>query len=104
MYFEKTTAIVCKISADYSTVMTHLLNVCCYNMRGFNSTKIPYVTDLLNRFPILFLIEHWLNNKQLSHLSANFRGYSISGVSAIPDGNLLRGRPYILCYISRLLQ
>ena len=56
-------------------------------MRGFNSTKIPYVTDLLNRFSILFLIEHCLNNKQLSDLSANFPGYSIFGVSAISDGN-----------------
>ena len=62
-------------------------------MRRFNSTKIPYVTVLLNRFSILFLIEHWLTNKQLSDLSANFPGYTISGVSAIPDGNLLRGRP-----------
>ena len=42
---------------------------------------------------ILFLIEHWLTNKQLSDLSANFPGYSISGVSAILDCNLLRGRP-----------
>ena len=58
-------------------------------MRGFNSTKIPYVTDLLNRFSILFLIEHWLTNKQLSDLSVNFP--MLSGVSAIPDGNLLRG-------------
>ena len=89
----KATAIICNISADYSTVMTHLLNVCSYNMRGFNSTKIPYVTDLLNRFSILFLIEHWLTNKQLSDLSASFPGYSISGVSAILDCNLLRGRP-----------
>ena len=85
--------------------MTHLLNVCCYNMRGFNSTKIPYVTDLLNRFSILFLIEHWSNNKQLSDLSATFLGFSISGVSATLDGNLLRGRPnrsvaviYLNCY------
>ena len=73
--------------------MTHLLKVCCYNMRGINSTKIPYVTEVLNRFSILFLIKHWLTNKQLSDLSANFPGYSISGVSAIPDDNLLRGRP-----------
>ena len=28
-----------------------------------------------------------------SDLSANFPGYSISGISAIPDGNLLRSRP-----------
>ena len=60
---QKATAIVCNISADYSTMMTHLLNVCSYNMRGLNSTKIPYVTDLLNRFSIIFLIEHWLTNK-----------------------------------------
>ena len=55
--------------------MAHLLNVCSYNMRGFNSTKIPYVTDLLNIFSILFLVEHWLTNKQLSDLSANFPEY-----------------------------
>ena len=57
-------------------------------MRRFNSTD----NDLLNRFSILFLIKHWLTNEQLSDLSANFPGYSISGVSAISDGNLLRGR------------
>ena len=55
--------------------------------------KQNYVTDLWNRFSILFLIKHWLTNKQLSDLSANFPGYSISGVLAIPDSDFLRGRP-----------
>ena len=36
------------------------LTVCSYNMRGFNSSKISYVTDLLGRYDILLLQEHWL--------------------------------------------
>ena len=34
-----------------------------YNMRGFNTSKINYVTDLLGRYDILLLQEHWLINK-----------------------------------------
>ena len=34
---------------------------------------------------MLFLIEHWLTNKELSDLSANFSGYILSGALAIID-------------------
>ena len=34
------------------------LTVCSYNMRGFNSSKINYVTDLLGRYDRLLLQEH----------------------------------------------
>ena len=42
-------------------IMTSIrkLTVCSYNMRGFNSSKINYVTDLLGRYDILLLQEHW---------------------------------------------
>ena len=33
------------------------LNVCSYNMRGFNSSKINYGTDILGRYDILLLQE-----------------------------------------------
>ena len=32
---------------------TNILTVCSYNMRGFNSNKINYVTNLLGRYDIL---------------------------------------------------
>ena len=74
-------------------VKQSLLHVCTYNMRGFNTTKVSYIFDLINRFSIVFLVEHWLSNKQLSDLSNHFPGYSIHGVSAINDNVLLHGRP-----------
>ena len=63
-------------------VKQSLLQVCSYNMRGFNNSKVSYISDLISRFSIVFLVEHWLSNKQLSDLSTHFPGYSIHGVSA----------------------
>ena len=57
------------------------LTVCSYNMRGFNYSKINYVTDLLGRHYILLLQEHWLNNNQLATLNCYFPGYCVHGVS-----------------------
>ena len=70
-------------------VKQSLLQVCTYNMRGFKTSKVSYISDLISSFSIVFLVEHWLSNKQLSDLS----GYSIHAVSAINDNVLLHGRP-----------
>ena len=71
-----------------------LLQVCTYNMRGFNTSKVSYISDLISRFSIIvFLVEQRLSNKQLSDLSTHFPGYSIHGVSAINENILLHGRP-----------
>lgn len=75
------------------TGMTQSLQFCTYNMRGFNTTKISYVKDLLRQFTIVFLVEHWLTNKQLDDLSVYFTGYSVHGVSALNSQVLLQGRP-----------
>ena len=39
------------------------LHVCTYNIRGFNSTKVKYINDLLKFSNILFLEELWLSDK-----------------------------------------
>ena len=69
------------------------LTVCSYNMRGFNSSKINYVTDLLGRYDILLLQEHWLNNNQLATYICYFPGFCVHGVSALDISKSLLGRP-----------
>ena len=68
-------------------------------MREFNTSKVFYISDLISRFSIVFLVEHWLSNKQLSDLSTHFPRYNIHGVSAINDKVLLHGRPSGCCAV-----
>ena len=70
------------------------LTVCSYNMRGFNSSKINYVTDLLGRYDILVLQEHRLNNNQLANFNGYFPGYCEHVVSALDSSKILLGRPH----------
>ena len=62
-------------------------------MCGLNSSKINYVTDLLRRYDILLLQEHWLNNNQLATFNCYFTGYCVHGVSALDSSKILLGRP-----------
>ena len=41
------------------------LSICTYNIHGYNSTKHNYVLELLNKYFILIIEKHWLNEKQL---------------------------------------
>ena len=67
--------------------------MCTYNIRGFNSTKVKYINDLLEISTFVFLQEVWLNDQQISELSNYFPGYNVHGVSAIDGSVLLKGRP-----------
>ena len=58
------------------------LTSCTFNMRGFNSTKVKYIKDLLKLCTIMVLQELWLNDHEVSKLSSHFQGY-VHGVSAI---------------------
>ena len=79
--------------STYTHGMTVQLTACSYNMRGFNSTKIKYINDLLKMSTLVFLQELWLNDHQISELSNNFPGYNIHGVSAIDCSVLFKGQP-----------
>ena len=41
------------------------LSISTYNIHGYNSTKRNFVLGLLNKYSILIIEEHWLNEKQL---------------------------------------
>ena len=64
------------------------VTVCSYNMHGFNSSKINYVTDLL-----VLLQQHWINNNQLATFNCYFPGYCVHGISALDNSKMLIGCP-----------
>ena len=64
-------------------------------MRGFNSSKINYATDLLGRYDILLLQEHWLNNNELVTFNCYFPGYCVHGISALDGSKFLIRRPNV---------
>ena len=66
-------------------------------MRGFNSSKINYVTDLLGRYDILLLQEHWLNNNQLATFNCYFPGYCVHGISALDSSKNVDWTPKWRC-------
>ena len=70
------------------------ITFCTYNIRGFNSTKVNYINHLLNRYDILLIEEHWLNDYQISTLAGHFHHHNVHGVSAMDSGVILQGRPH----------
>ena len=48
------------------------LHVCTYNMRGFNSTKVKYINELLKISSILFLEELWLSDSKFLNFLLSF--------------------------------
>ena len=70
------------------------LSICTYNIHGYNSTKRNYVLELLNKYSILIIEEHWLNEKQLCDFTELFAGYCVYGVTAMDSTEILQGRPH----------
>ena len=78
---------------------TETLNLFSYNCRGYNASKINYIVNLLDKFDVFFLQEHWLADPQLdtfNHVSPYFLA---SGVSGFSPTDVLTGRPYEGCSI-----
>ena len=71
--------------------ITKMLNLCTYNMRGFNSTKNQFISELLQKYNIVTCQEHWRSNKQLESFSALFPGYYVHGISGLDSTQILRG-------------
>ena len=77
--------------------ITNNITFCTYTIRGFNSTKVNYINHLLNRYDILLIEEHWLNDYQISTLAGHFPHHNVHGVSAMDSGVILQGRPHGGC-------
>ena len=70
------------------------LYICTYNIHGYNSTKPNYVLELMNKYSILIIEEHWLNEKQLGNFTELFAGYCVYGVTAMDSTEVLQGQPH----------
>ena len=61
-------------------------------MRSYSSTKHGYIIELLSKFTILVIEEHWLNDQQLSNFGNLLSGYCVYGITAMEGSELLHGR------------
>ena len=70
-----------------------------YNCHGYNDSKIPFMSQLLQQSDFCFIQEHWLANSQL-HILNNIRSTHIShAISGFNDEDIISGRPYGGCAI-----
>ena len=75
------------------------LRLISYNCRGYNTSKLPYISSLLTSCEILFLQEHWLSESQLRTLNSINSSHLSIGTSGYSNTEVLSGRPYGDCAI-----
>ena len=74
------------------------LSIASYNIHGFNTDKSTVIDKIVANHTFVLLQEHWLHENQI-HLLNSIPGTSNTGVSGMPSGELLSGRPYGGCAI-----
>jgi exonuclease III len=77
------------------------LVISSYNCRGLRDDKLVYVLELLHKTDILFILEHWLSDEQLSHLQSvvSHSHVDIHGVCGFSPSEVLSGHPFGGCAI-----
>ena len=70
-----------------------------YNCRGFNASKVPCISELLNMCDILLLQETWLYSTQFCLFTTYFNTYNNVSVCGMDESVLHAGRPYGGCTI-----
>ena len=68
--------------------------ICTFNCRGFNLSKVKHVESLLANCDNLLVQEPWALLDQIGKLNQNFDEYNTYGVSGRNANKLLSGRPY----------
>src|SRR6188768_2390530 len=75
---------------------TSELNLCSYNMHGFNN-GLPMVKSLCSNHSIVLLQEHWLSDNDLLKLGSIDNDFCFIGVSSMTEklsSGILAGRPF----------
>ncbi len=69
-----------------------------YNCTGFSPWKPEYVAGLLDKYDMVLIQEHWLQESQFHGIKSvpckGNVGVMSHGVSAIDPGEIIRGRGY----------
>ena len=75
------------------------LRIVSYNCRGFNASKVPCISELLNMCDILFLKETWLYSSQFCLFTTYFTNYNNVSICGMGEFVIHAGRPYGGCTI-----
>ena len=91
------TIIMDKLNIIYFLTMAVFTNIVSYNTGGLSGTNKILLKELLEDTDanICLIQETWLFNKDLDVLSCIHDDYLGCGTSAVPDNDILVGRPYV---------
>ena len=85
------------------SVSTFNMNICSYNMLGYNN-GLPMVQDLCETFDFILLQEHWLTSfdlQKINEIHKDFTSFSVSAMDSRIQSEIYYGRPFggtaILC-------
>ena len=72
------------------------LNVMTFNSTGLGESKRQFIKELLDdhKPELMFLQETWLLTSNLATLGSIHESYLFCGTSAVPEGSLVKGRPF----------
>lgn len=73
-----------------------VLNICSFNMYGFNNGT-PMLKCLCNRYDIILVQEHWLLSSELHKLDtvcSDFMSFKLSSMDSKASNGILTGRPF----------
>lgn len=76
--------------------MTNKLNICSYNLFGFNRGK-SFLSDLCMNYDIIFLQEHWFQPDECATLNMfndDFFAFTESAMNLKVETGIIKGRPF----------
>ena len=82
---------------DYVLMERTDYRIVSYNCRGFNASKVPFISELLNMCDILLLQETWLYSSQFC--TTYFNNYNNVSICGMDKSVIHAGRPYGGCTI-----
>ena len=78
---------------DYVLMERTYLRIVSYNCRGFNASKVPCISELLNMCDILLLQETWLYSSQFCLFTTYFINYNNVSICGMDESVIHAGRP-----------
>ena len=68
------------------------IKLCSYNCKGFSTSKIKHIAELLSNTNILLLQETWLLKSQIGTINQYFSEFNTCGISGMHENVLIQGR------------
>ena len=91
------------LMVDYVLMERTALRIVSYKCRGFNASKVPFISELLNMCDILLLQETWLYSSQFCLFTTYFNNYNNVSICGMDEFMLVDHMEDALFYTNHLI-